>query len=151
MTKKYTVTLSDEERQILGEVLYKANGGQRRKRARCLLLADEQKTDRIIAEQVGMHRRGVENLRRRFAEAGFQATLDGKPRGHRPRALTGEDEARLIALIASPAPAGHDHWDLRLIRDTWAALEGTHTRTVSHETIRQTLKKLFPQARPKRE
>jgi transposase len=46
-----------------------------------------------------MHCRAIENLRQRFVEDGFEVTLEGKPRGHRPRALTGEDDARLIALV----------------------------------------------------
>ncbi|MDR3341183.1 MAG: hypothetical protein LBT14_00065 [Treponema sp.] len=55
--------------------------------------------------------------------------------------MQGEDEARLVALVCSPKPDGYDHWSLRLIRDTWVTLEGTTTKEVSHETIRQTLKK----------
>jgi hypothetical protein len=89
-----------------------------------------------------MHRRGVENLRRRFVEDGCEVTLEGKPHGHRPRSIRGEDEARLIALVGSPEPGGRRHWALRTIKDAWTSLEGTHTKTVSHETIRQTLKKL---------
>jgi hypothetical protein len=88
-----------------------------------------------------MHRRGIENLRQRFVEEGFEAVLEGKPHGHRPRAIQGEDEARLVALVCSAVPEGHNHWSLRLIRDTWITLEGTDTKTVSIETIRQTLKK----------
>ncbi|MDR2376745.1 MAG: helix-turn-helix domain-containing protein [Treponema sp.] len=143
MTKKYIVTLSGEERETLTGILNKGkHSAQKCKRAQALLLADNhQLSDEVIAERVGMHRRGIENVRQRFVEEGFEATLEGKPRGHRPRALKGEDEARLIALACSPKPAGHGHWTLRLLRDTWLTLEGTHTKTVSHETIRQTLKK----------
>jgi transposase len=53
--------------------------------------------DSEIAERVGMHRRGVEELRQRFVEDGFEVTLEGKPRGRPPLAIQGEDEARLIA------------------------------------------------------
>jgi hypothetical protein len=31
-----------------------------------------------------MHRRGIEGLRQRFAEEGFETVLEGKPRGHGP-------------------------------------------------------------------
>jgi transposase len=142
MTKKYQVTLTAEERETLTGILNKGkHSARKRKRAQALLLADEHLTDEEIAERTGMHRRGVEELRRRFVKEGFEVTLEGKPHGHRPRSLRGEDEARLIALVCSPKPDGYDHWSLRLIRDTWVTLEGTHTKTVSHETIRQTLKK----------
>jgi transposase len=139
MTKKYRVTLTEEERALLKDILNKGkHSARKRKRAQALLLADEQMTDEVVAERAGMHRRGVEELRQRFVEEGFEATLEGKPHGHRARAIQGEDEARLIALIYSPVPEGCGHWTVRLLRDTWVTLEG---ETVSHETIRQTLKK----------
>ncbi|MDR1909574.1 MAG: helix-turn-helix domain-containing protein [Spirochaetaceae bacterium] len=142
MTKKYRVSLTPEQRIMLENVLSTGqHNTQKRKRAQALLLADEQTIDTAIAEQVGMHRRGVENLRMRFVEEGFELTLEGKPRGHRPRSIQGEDEARLIALVSSAMPDGHDRWALRLIRDAWANLEGTHAKKVSHETIRRALKK----------
>jgi transposase len=102
------------------------------------LLCDEQFTDAEIAEWVGMHRRGVEELRQRFVEEGFEVTLEGKPAGHRPRAIQGEDEARLIALVCSPKPDGYDHWTLRLLSDRFVTLEN---KKVSREAIRKTLKK----------
>jgi transposase len=106
-----------------------------------LLLADQGYTDEAIAERVGMHRRGIEGIRERFAEEGFEVTLEGKARGHRQHSIRGEDEARLIALVCGPVPEGYAHWTPRLIRDTWVTLEHTDTKEVSHETIRQTLKK----------
>jgi transposase len=142
MTKKYRVTLTDEERKHLSRIINTGrHSAQKRKRAQALLLTDEGMIDSEIAERARMHRRGVEALRQRFVEDGFEATLEGKPRGRPPRAIQGEDEARLIALVCSPKPDGYDHWSLRLIRDTWVTLEGTTTKEVSHETIRQTLKK----------
>lgn len=142
MIKKYRVTLTAEEViQVTGIINKGKHTAQKRKRAQALLLAHEGMTDEMIAERAGMHRRGVEELRRRFVEEGFPATLEGKPRGHRPLALQGEDQARLIALVCGEKPAGHSRWTLRLLRDTWVTLENTDTKRVSHETIRQTLKK----------
>ena len=60
---------------------------------------------------------------------------NGKPRGHKPRALSGEDEARLIALVCSPKPEGRARWSLRLLADTWKTLAYTDTKSISHETI----------------
>ncbi|WP_461257947.1 helix-turn-helix domain-containing protein [Treponema sp. R80B11-R83G3] len=97
--------------------------------------------DDMIAERTGLSRRGLEQLRQRFVEEGFEVTLAGKPRGHRPKKLGGEDEARLIALTCSEKPEGRTRWTLRLLRDTWSALAHTDVKTVSHETIRRTLKK----------
>jgi transposase len=89
-----------------------------------------------------MHRRGIEEQRQRFVEEGFETALEGKPRGHRPWALSGEDEARLITLVCGPAPEGCSRWTLKLLEDTWVTLEHIDTQTVSRETIRRTLKKL---------
>jgi len=75
--------------------------------------------DDMIAEQTELNRRGLEQLRQRFVEEWLEITLEGKPHGHRPKVLGGEDEVRLIALVCSPKPDGHTHWSLRLLADAW--------------------------------
>ena len=96
--KKYIVTLTEDEKNTLKEIIHKGkHSAEKRKRAHALLLADENYTDEAIADRAGMSRRGVEPLRQRFVEDGFETTLEGNPRGHRPKALGGKDEARLIA------------------------------------------------------
>jgi transposase len=142
MSKKYKVTLTKDEENLLHDIMNKGKySAGKRKRVLALLLANEGYTDEAIAERTGMHRRGIEYLRQRFVKNGFELTLEGKPRGHRPRAFTGEDEARLIALVCGQAPEGCVRWTLRLLEDTWVTLEHTDTKKVSRETIRRTLKK----------
>jgi transposase len=142
MAKKYKVTLTEDEQAHLHEIMDKGkHGAQKRKRAQALLLANEGYTDEVIAERVGMHRRGIEGIRQRFVEEGFEATVEGRERGHRQRSIQGEDEARLIALVCGPIPEGYAHQTLRRIRDRWVTLENTDTKEVSHETIRKILKK----------
>ena len=140
MQKRYRVTLTDEELATLDGVLHKGkHSAQKRNRAQALLLANQGWTDDKIAEAVRITRRAVELLRQRFVEEGFEATLFGKPRGHRERVLDGRAEAHLVALVCSPKPAGRKRWTLRLLQNRLVAdleLEG-----VSHETIRKTLKK----------
>lgn len=53
--------------------------------------------------------------------------------------LDGEKEAHLIALTCSQAPEGRSHWTLRLLASKMVELQ--HIESISHETIRQTLKK----------
>jgi transposase len=135
--KTYIVTLTKDEKERLREIINKGkHSAEKRKRAQALLLADENYTDGMIAERAGLSRRGLEQLRERF-----EVTLQGKPRGHRPKALGGKGEARLIALACSPKPEGHSRWSLRLLSDTWKTLAYTETKTVSYQTIRRTLKK----------
>jgi len=140
--KKYIVTLTENEKTTLKEILNKGkHNAQKRIRAQALLLAEESYTDEMIAERTGMSRRGMEQLRQRFVEEGFELTLEGKPKGHRPKSLDGADEARLIALVCGPKPDGRTRWTLRLLQDTWSTLAHTETKAVSYETIRRTLKK----------
>jgi transposase len=140
--KKYIVTLTKDEREVLKGIINKGkHGAEKRKRAQALLLAGENYTDDMIAERTGLSRRGLEQLRQRFVEEGFEVTLSGKPRGHRPKKLGGADEARLIALVCGPKPDGRTRWSLRLLQDTWSTLAYTDEKTVSYETIRRTLKK----------
>jgi transposase len=140
--KKYIVTLTKEEKRILNEINNKGkHSAEKRKRAQALLLAEKDYTDDMIADRTGLSRRGLEQLRQRFVEEGFEVTLAGKPRGHKPKALNGADEVRLIALVCSPKPDGRTRWTLRLLADKWNTLAHTETKTISRETVRRTLKK----------
>jgi len=140
--KIYIVTLTKEEKAILKEIVNKGkHNAQKRKRAQALLFANENYTDEMITERSGMSRRGLEQLRQRFVEEGFEVTLTGKPHKYKQKKLNGEDEARLIALVCGPKPEGRTRWTLRLLEDTWKTLAYTETKTVSYETIRRTLKK----------
>jgi transposase len=140
--KKYIVTLTAEERKTLKDIINKGkHSAEKRKRSEALLLADENYTDDMIADRTGLSRRGLEQLRQRFVEEGFEVTFKGKPRGHKPKLLNGADEARLIALVCSEKPEGRSRWSLRLLADTWKTLAYTDTKTISYQTIRRTLKK----------
>jgi hypothetical protein len=79
-------------------------------------------------------------VRRQFVTQGLSATLERKRRDRvYDRTLDGEQEARLIAIACSETPEGTDHWSLRLLAEELVRLE--IVTTVSHETVRQTLKK----------
>jgi len=142
-SKRYRVTLVDEEIQILTAILNKGkHSAQKRKRAQALLLANQEWPDVKIAEAAGISRQAVELIRQRFVEDGFETVLAGKPRGHRMPVLDGRAEAHLVALVCrEEKPAGYKRWTVRLARDTLVAeLEGLES--VSHETVRKTLKKM---------
>jgi hypothetical protein len=145
MPKKYIVRLTDSERVALTAVVKKLKGSsQKVRRAQILLKADADGpawTDAKIAEAVGCRTRTVENIRERFVTLGFEVALDGKSREHapRPKALDGEQEAQVIALRLGPPPKGFANWSLRLLADKVVELEIVDA--ISHETIRQTLKK----------
>lgn len=145
MNKKYIVRLTAKERGILREVIKKLKGSsQKVRRAQMLLKADVAGpawTDQPIAEAFESRTRTVEKLRERFVTEGFDQTLHGKKR-EKPateKILGGKQEAQLIAMRLGSPPKGYANWSLRLLARKLVELE--ITPTISHETVRTTLKK----------
>jgi transposase len=145
MQKKYIVKLSEEEREQLKEVIRKLKGsGQKVRRAQILIKADAEGagwTDKQIAEAFLCRTKTVENIRQRFVEQGLEETLNGKKRAEPPvrKLLDGVQEAKIIALRLGRAPLGYAHWTLRLLAKQ--VVELAIAESISHETVRQVLKK----------
>jgi len=145
MQKKYIVRLSDEERQVLREVVGKLKGSsQKVKRAQILLKADIEGpnwSDRKIAEAFNCRTQTVEDVRRRLVECGFDETLCGAKRETPTtlKLLDGNQEAKIIALRLGQPPKGYANWTLRLLARKVVELE--IVGSISHETVRRTLKK----------
>ena len=146
MHKKYIVRLNEDERQQLEAVIKKLSGSsQKVRRAHILLKADADGpgwTDVKIADAFSCRTQTVENIRQRFVEFGFKQTLEGKKRAEpaRPKCLNGEEEARVIATRLGKPPEGFANWSLRLLAEK--VVELGICESVSHETVRQTLKKI---------
>lgn len=144
MHKKFVVRLSDTERDMLSELLKKKRvAAQKVRRARILLKADADgpnRTDAWIADAFDCSTRSVELLRQRLVTEGFEIAVHGKPKRRvRGKALDGEQEAKIIALRLGPPPKGFANWTLRLLAEQAVTLE--IVESVSHETLRRTLKK----------
>jgi hypothetical protein len=145
MNKKYIVRLTAKERRELREVVKKlAGSSQKVRRAQMLLKTDAAGpawTDERIAKAFDSCTRTVEKLRERFVTEGFGSTLAGKRRDQPPTAkiLSGKQEARVIALRLGPPPKGYANWTLRLLARRVVELE--IAESISHETVRRTLKK----------
>jgi hypothetical protein len=145
MQKKYIVRLTNQERSELVSVIKKLKGtSQKVQRAQILLKADADGpnwTDRRIADAFSCRTKTVENIRQRLVERGFEETLNGAQRTSPPtaRLLDGEQEAKIIALRLGSPPKGYANWTLRLLARKVVELEIVDS--VSHETIRRTLKK----------
>jgi len=145
MQKKYIVRFTDEERKVLREVVKKLKGtSQKVRRAQVLLKADADGpnwTDKKIAEALSCRTKTVENIRQRLVTEGFEIALSGKKRETPPRqkVLDGEQEAKVIALRLGEPPKGFANWSLRLLADQ--VVELGIVESVSHETLRKTLKK----------
>jgi hypothetical protein len=146
MQKFYRVTLTDEEREELRGLVSKGKGAARKlARARMLLLADQAaggpaNSDPEIVAALGCGRATVERVRQQFVEEGLEATLNPKPSTRiYERRLDGKAEAHLVAMTCGAPPEGRARWTLRLLADRMVALG--YVESVSHEAVRQTLKK----------
>ena len=143
--KKYIVRLTPEEREVCGETIRKLNGSSERvRRAQILLKADADGpgwTDQQIADAFSCRTNTVENVRQRCVLEGFERALARKPRASPPvpKLLDGEQEAQVIALRTGPPPEGYASWSLRLLARR--VVELAIVESISHETVRRTLKK----------
>ena len=143
--KKYIIRLTDSEREICCEVIGKLKGtGEKVRRAQMLLKADADGpawTDARIADAFSCRTKTVENVRQRFVELGFEQTLNRKqsPTAGAKKLLDGKEEAKVIAMRLGSSPAGYGKWTLRLLARKVVELE--IVKAISHETVRQTLKK----------
>ena len=148
MQKKYVVRLTDSERDLLSCLVKKQRvSAQKVLRARVLLKTDADGphwTDAAIANAFDCRTKTIENIRERFVTEGFAITLNGQPK-HRVRGklLDGHQEAEIAEIIAlrlGPPPPGFANWTLRLLAEQAVTLD--MVETVSHETLRRTLKKI---------
>jgi hypothetical protein len=146
MQKRYQVTLIEEERQSLQRLVSAGKGAARKlTRARVLLLADQApggpgRSDPEIVAALGCGQATVERVRQQFVELGLEAALLPRPSSRvYERKIDGRTEAHLIALACGAAPDGRARWTLRLLSDRLVALG--YVESVSHETVRQVLKK----------
>ena len=145
MQKIYVVRLTEPEREELRSVIKKLKGtGQKVRRAQILQKADADGpnwTDARIADAFSCRTRTVEWIRQRLVERGFEETLHRVERAQPAveKLLSGDQEARIIATRLGSPPKGYANWTLRLLARKVVELKIVDS--VSHETVRRTLKK----------
>ena len=147
--KQYSVMLDQDQRESLTGLISTGNRDAARKltRARILLkVSDEGEfgpayADEAIKAAVEVSASTIQRVRKTFAREGLEAALTPKKpsKPSRPKKFDGEKEAYLIALACSDPPEGHARWTLRLLADKMVELH--HFSSISHECIRQVLKK----------
>jgi transposase len=142
-TKKHVVELSDEDRKTLE---WFVSTGERKAqditRAKILLKADDGLTDAQICEHVGCSIGTPYNVRKRYAERGLDAIHRKKADRDYQIKLDGAAEARLIKIACTEPPEGHSRWTLHMLADELVTLDEIDFESISHETVRQRLKKL---------
>lgn len=145
--EKYIVTLQAEEIEQLRAFVAKGrHSAQKVINALILLNCDEsqghqgRRTKLEIAQVLQVSERKIERVKRRFVEEGLEVALNGQSSQREYIGkIDGEVEAHLVAMSCSAPPAGHARWSLRLLADR--AVELDLVEAISHESVRQTLKK----------
>jgi len=143
--KRYRVRLRKRERGQLQAVVHK--GVQKARvinRARILLMADESrrgenKSDGEISKTLGICLRMVAATREKYWRFGLRQALEEKPRSGHPPKLSGSVEAILTTIACTDAPQGRSRWTLRMLADKLVEIK--EVESISHETVRRTLKK----------
>lgn len=146
MTKKYIVSLTLSERQMLEQLTNKGKtSAYRINHARILLKADTNQEnggwiDEAISKALDISVATIERVRRLFVEQGIEAALSRQSSSNsKSGKVDGEIEAHLIAIVCSQPPEGQARWTLRLLAEQMVQLN--YVDSISHETVRQVLKK----------
>lgn len=146
--KDHVVALTAADRAKLTRVVSRGTHPARMiARARILLELDENARvvpdRRVVAERAGVSEQTVYLVAKRFTEMSgdVEEVICRRKRVSPPvpAKVTGEVEARLIALACTKPPEGYDRWSLRLLEKHVVLTDGLPP--LDHSTIGRTLKK----------
>lgn len=146
--KQFTVSLNAGDRAKLTKVVTSGRHPARMiTRARILLALDESQGSapdrRVVAEHVGTSESTVYLVAKAFTtHAGRVEDVIGRKKRATPPIepkVTGDVEARLIALACTQPPQGRARWTLRLLERQVALTEGMPP--MDHSTIGRVLKR----------
>jgi transposase len=146
--KKNEIMLSKEQRKEMEDFSRKGVHSVRLvNRAKIILALDTSEGRKAskqeeIAERVGVSRQVVNNTRRDFMAAGsVEVFLQRKQRDTPPVApkITGDVEAKIIALACGKAPEGCSRWTIKLIAERSVELQLIDS--ISPVSVQRLLKK----------
>lgn len=137
--KKQHITLSEEDRQYLNQLLSKGELPVKTyKRATALLELDRGKTYTSVGQTVGTSQQTVSTWAKKYRQEGLLCLQDN-PRSGRPVEIDGVTRAKITALACSEAPKGYGRWTLRLLAEKAVELE--YCDSISHTQVADILKK----------
>ena len=143
----YKVELNEEEKKQLKQIVSKGKAPAKKIIRSNILLATNDKrepkiTMREVAEIYGVSTTTVNEVRKSYAERGIEGTINRKKRDTPPVAakITGEIEAKIIALSCSEPPAGYNRWTLRLL--TSRVVELGYIESIGRTSVNEVLKKM---------
>jgi len=143
---KYSIELSDEDRKILQDTVSKGSASAKMiLRANILLASDSANKRRMtvaeIASALHTSPTTVQTARASYATNGLKLTIHRKRRSTPPVApkVTGDIEARIIAMACGSPPEGYAKWSVRLLAARCVELD--ILPSISHMTVARLLKK----------
>lgn len=146
MSKKYSVSLSEQERLLIFETVDSKDAPKTvRRRCNVLLLADtmlgKPMSQEEIAARCGVSDVCVYQTVKDYCTNGLEYVLRRREHSQPPRkpVVAGEDEARIIALACGEPPEGFTRWTVRLLAKKIVELD--IVPSIGRETVRTTLKK----------
>lgn len=144
--KKYAITLTDGERKVLRQMTKSGTHTARSiTRANILLNLDEglgeKREQADVANLCGVSTVTVYTVSKQYAREGLDTVLHRKKRETPPvpSKITGEVEAKILALCCGKPPAGRARWTLRLLEEK--TVELGIVEAISDNTIGRLLKK----------
>ena len=145
--RKYIVTLTEDEREILGWLTCRGkHKSQKIINSLILLSCDEgefqkkRSTNKEIAQILNISMKKIDRVKKRFIEEGFKVALNGRNASRiYTKKADGDFEAHLVALSCSEPPEGFARWSLRLLADKVVELD--YIGSISHEAVLRVLKK----------
>lgn len=143
----YHVKLTVKEREQLISIISKGKASAKViMHANILLAADEsidqpKRTESKIAELLHVHQQTVHTVRKAYALGGLDVAISRKKRDTPPiqPKVTGDVEAKIIALSCTEPPKGRSRWTLRLLADK--AVELHYIDSISYVAVGNILKK----------
>ena len=119
---KYIISLTDDERQQLQEIIEDDNKPERAvMRAKILLMSDSGIGEKMsvvkLADALGTTHTTVQTVRAEYAKDGLEAAVFWKIRTDNRR-VTPEIEKQIAGLMTETPPEGHKRWTVRLLCQT---------------------------------
>ena len=144
--RNYEVKLSEEERTTLKKIVHSGKAPARKiLRSGILLKTDENRKPKMSIREVAsiynVSTTTVNEVRKSYAEVGLEGTISRKKRETPPVApkITGEVEAKIIALSCSAPPEGYSRWTIRLLADKMVELK--YIDSIGRTSVNEVLKK----------
>jgi len=137
-TKKFE--LKEQDKIYLENLTKKGERDSKEfERAYILLALAKGKNHKEIEDFYNVNRITIWRTKKKYYKYGVAKAIKDDPRSGQPKKYKERENAEIVALACTKAPAGRTRWTLKLLEKTLKKQEGLET--INRETIRLVLKK----------